>query len=96
MKPRLSPSREQVRGSSTERGYGHEWRKVRDQVMRRDNGLCQPHRKQGDTVAGTQVDHITPKAEGGTDHPTNLQVICDQCHEAKTAHEIRERAKGGG
>jgi 5-methylcytosine-specific restriction endonuclease McrA len=36
------------------------------------------------------VDHITPKAQGGTDDLSNLQSICDPCHAEKTAREAAE------
>jgi 5-methylcytosine-specific restriction endonuclease McrA len=36
------------------------------------------------------VDHITPKAKGGTDEDTNLEATCDDCHKAKTAAEAAE------
>jgi 5-methylcytosine-specific restriction protein A len=38
----------------------------------------------GRPTPATQVDHIRPKAKGGTDEPANLQSICDECHKAKT------------
>jgi 5-methylcytosine-specific restriction protein A len=33
------------------------------------------------------VDHVTPKARGGTDEPVNLESICRSCHQRKTAEE---------
>ncbi|EHS1339913.1 HNH endonuclease, partial [Escherichia coli] len=33
------------------------------------------------------VDHIIPKAHGGTDADCNLQSLCWPCHKAKTARE---------
>lgn len=71
--------------SSTERGYGHAWRKLRTTILKRDGHQCQPCKRKGRLTAATQVDHIVPKAKHGTDHPSNLQAICDECHEAKTA-----------
>ena len=32
----------------------------------------------------TEVDHIVPVAEGGTDDPSNLQAINKVCHKRKT------------
>jgi 5-methylcytosine-specific restriction enzyme A len=81
------------RGSSTERGYGAEWRKRRERIMQRDCGLCQPCRNAGRVTVATAVDHIVPKAEGGTEEDGNLQAICKPCHDTKTA---REAAKGRG
>lgn len=45
------------------------------------------------TVAN-HVDHITPKADGGSDDDCNLQSLCAPCHEAKTKAEKQARLKG--
>lgn len=81
------------RGNSSDRGYGAVWRKARERVMQRDCGLCQPCARAGRATVAREVDHITPKAEGGTDADQNLQAICPDCHKAKTAEESR-RARG--
>ena len=33
------------------------------------------------------VDHITPRSQGGTDSPDNLQLLSRKAHEVKTAIE---------
>jgi 5-methylcytosine-specific restriction protein A len=38
-------------------------------------------------MIANQVDHITPKANGGTDNAENLEAICEPCHKAKTARD---------
>ena len=75
------------RGSRHERGYGKEWEKLRDQIMVRDCGMCQPCKKAGRFTAARAVDHKINKANGGTDEEENLQAICNPCHEEKTAGE---------
>lgn len=40
-----------------------------------------------DKRPSVEVDHITPKAAGGTDELENLQGICRTCHRRKTAAE---------
>ncbi|MCB1688654.1 MAG: HNH endonuclease [Halioglobus sp.] len=80
------------RGTPAERGYGKQWRKIRDRVMLRDKRLCQPCLEHSRATPATAVDHIIPKAQGGTDEPDNLQAICTPCHRAKTA---REGSAGG-
>jgi len=57
--------------------------------MERDKGLCQPCLRHNVLTQATQVDHIAPKAKGGTDDERNLQAICEDCHKAKTAKESR-------
>jgi 5-methylcytosine-specific restriction endonuclease McrA len=34
---------------------------------------------------GHHVDHIVPVACGGSDHPSNVQVLCEDCNLAKAA-----------
>lgn len=77
------------RGSPAERGYGTDWRKLREQILKRDLGLCQACAANGRTQPARHVDHVIPKAQGGTDHVNNLQALCVPCHKRKTAIEGR-------
>ncbi|WP_412526103.1 HNH endonuclease [Burkholderia lata] len=79
-----------MRGNRHARGYGSAWGKIRTCILRRDAGLCQPCLRAGRVTTADAVDHIVPKARGGTDRDENLQAICRDCHAAKTA---RERAR---
>ena len=74
-------------------GYGHRWVKLRERILARDCHLCQTCAKAGRVTPATAVDHIKPKAQGGTDDPANLAAICDPCHRDKTAAEAA-RAQG--
>ncbi len=72
------------RGTRHQRGYGKAWDKLRPHILRRDP-MCQAcHR-----AASTDVDHITPKSQGGTDDPGNLQGLCRPCHRSKTTAETK-------
>lgn len=79
--------KQEKRGSRHERGYGNDWTRLRERMLLRDKGLCQPCNHQGRVSQATEVDHIVPKTQGGTDDPTNLQSICSACHKIKTALE---------
>lgn len=73
--------------SRHERGYGTDWDKLRRRILQRDRHLCQECLRQGRAVAAKTVDHIVPKARGGTDDDYNLQSLCWPCHRSKTACE---------
>lgn len=77
-------------GTTTERGYGAAWRKLRMMVLRehpfcQSGVVCDPDNT-GRKAPSTTVDHIKPKALGGTDDDSNLQALCDACHAWKTAN----------
>jgi 5-methylcytosine-specific restriction protein A len=80
------------RGTRQQRGYGAEWDRLRELVMQRDAGLCQPCRRHGILHLAHAVDHVVPKARGGTDEESNLQAICRPAHQAKTDAEKRGQA----
>lgn len=82
-----------VRESRHERGYGSAWDRKRKVVMARDFGLCQVCKRSGRTRLATEVDHILPKAKGGTDDEDNLQAICHPCHVDKTAEDEGKRVR---
>lgn len=73
--------------SRHERGYGSKWDVIRARILTRDKHLCQQCMKDGRAKAATTVDHIKPKAQGGTDADSNLQALCWPCHRMKTATE---------
>lgn len=79
------------------RGYGTRWTKLREARLRIDSYLCVPCSKERRTTPATEVDHVQPKAKGGTDDMDNLQSICSECHKAKTARdEGRQRRRETG
>ncbi len=76
-----------------ERGYGASWGRARRAALARDKHLCQPCFATGRVTVATQVDHILPKAKGGTDELSNLQSICVPCHKSKTIKDAGGVAK---
>ena len=81
--------------NSSARGYGTRWRKLRTYILAREP-LCRACKNEGRTSAATHVDHVTPKANGGTDDVANLQPLCAPCHVAKSAREGGAGRRGGG
>ena len=75
--------------SRHQRGYGAAWIKTRKRIVARDAGLCQPCLRMDPprTTLGTDVHHIKAKADGGTDDPGNLELVCNPCHERLSAEQ---------
>ena len=100
LKPRLrvAGSRLHVlvptRPDTVERVRGWRGVKDRDRIRERDCGLCQECLRQGRTSVGVAVDHKRPLWDHGTDHDSNKELLCQPCHDAKTAREAIARAKG--
>jgi 5-methylcytosine-specific restriction protein A len=67
------------RPSSTQRGYGGAWARLRRMVLARDP-ICVLCRQAPSTVA----DHIIPLRRGGANSLDNLQGCCTRCHNRKT------------
>ncbi|WP_405079690.1 HNH endonuclease [Pectobacterium carotovorum] len=73
--------------SRHERGYGNDWTIRRGRILQRDNHLCQECLRSGRAIDAKTVDHIKPKAHGGTDDDSNLESLCWPCHRTKTGRE---------
>lgn len=79
--------------SRHERGYGSNWDKIRKIALKRDQYMCQRCLENNRytplqvKLYDHAVDHIVPKAKGGTDELSNLQSLCEPCHEIKTAED---------
>ena len=90
------------RESRHARGYGTAWEKLRERVMQRDCYLCQPcYRATPQRITpAKEVDHVIPKAKGGTDALDNLEAICVPCHRDKSARDqgkvLRTRPRAFG
>lgn len=56
-------------------------------VLTRDDHLCQACLSRDRVTPANQVDHIVPRAKGGTDDMDNLQSLCKPCHDAKSKTE---------
>lgn len=83
--------------TTTARGYGHAWRRLREKILKRDCYLCQRCMRSDRVSVSNEVDHIINKAsaraQGWTDEqiddPSNLEAICTDCHKMKTNKENR-------
>jgi 5-methylcytosine-specific restriction protein A len=63
-------------------GSTRAWRKLRAQILIRDNHLCQIKGPRC-TVIATTVDHVMARIHGGQDAPSNLVAACETCNKQK-------------
>ena len=77
-----------------ERKRGSAGVKDRNNIKRRDFGMCQECKRNGIARAGHLVDHRIPLWDGGSDEEENKQSLCYPCHDAKTKVEAGLRARG--
>ena len=75
------------RGSAASRGYGPRWQRFRRMYLRRHPYCTDPYGVHTELVLATEVDHIIPRRQGGSDDESNLQALCKPCHSRKTAME---------
>jgi 5-methylcytosine-specific restriction protein A len=60
--------------------YGTQaWKRLREFVRKRDGGIC----ARCGRAESWRVDHIIPRADGGPDDQSNLQLLCDDCDAKK-------------
>lgn len=68
----------------------HRFETVRKDILERDSYTCQECGVQGSPGDGTlDVHHITPRSQGGSNDPENLQTLCGDCHRFLHAEEAR-------
>jgi len=60
--------------------------KLKDAIRKAYNGKCQYCNHTG----ANHIDHIIPRAKGGSDDLSNLSLACGRCNMMKSAHAISE------
>ncbi|MFL5910529.1 MAG: HNH endonuclease [Gaiellaceae bacterium] len=80
---------DRTRGSAHQRGYTQQWRTTAAAAVaqhRAEHGdFCPGWRVPAHPSTDLTADHIVPKAAGGTDEPSNVQVLCRGCNSRKHA-----------
>lgn len=74
---------------SVKRIRGRRWMEMRRHVLA-GSPLCVVCERAGFVELATEVDHIIPLAQGGSNDYANLQALCSDCHADKTRHEFGE------
>ena len=72
------------------------WRETRRKVWERDGHQCQgPYKspmcigKPSIDLLKCHIDHIVPLSQGGTNHISNLRVLCPVCHVLRANNQHR-------
>lgn len=70
-------------------------RGLRAEILERDGNRCRscgwrpgdpvPQKNGRSLYRGLEIDHIRPQSAGGSDDPSNLQVLCTSCNGSKGA-----------
>ena len=80
------------RPDAAKRLRGRHLQKARARLFA-EHPLCVKCLERGLSRPSTQRDHVIPLAEGGADDDSNVQALCDQCHDEKS---LAERIRGAG
>jgi 5-methylcytosine-specific restriction protein A len=76
------------RPDAAKRITGRKLQKLRDALFKREP-LCAECNRLGRVTLATQRDHIIALEDGGEDVESNVQGLCDDCHDVKSREERR-------
>jgi len=74
--------------TATKRVTGRRLQTMRARLFQ-ESPLCVECERHGWITLATQRDHIKPLAEGGLDDDSNVQALCEPCHEVKSKTESK-------
>ncbi|WP_265561027.1 HNH endonuclease [Streptomyces hygroscopicus] len=78
---------DRIRGTSTERGYGSQWRRLAAAAVARHRALygdwCPGWRRDPHPAQDLTADHVQPLVRDGVSVEGNVQVLCRSCNAAK-------------
>lgn len=87
---RYCPAHRSARRGGDTSHYDRRWRKLRERFLSK-HPLCAHCEKVGRLIPATEVHHILPVAEGGSDREENLLGLCKPCHSRITIGAIHHR-----
>lgn len=88
------PYHDVYKGKTKDRGYGGKWQRARRSYLQM-YPLCAECLRQDRLVEATVVDHVVPHRGDMALfwNSDNWQSLCKQCHDSKTARELRQAEK---
>jgi len=87
--PKVSTIDLRVGSKIVKRVRGWRLQQIRERILLRDDYECAVC---GRASADLEVDHIMPLHMGGAESDENRQLLCAECHKAKSEREESERA----
>src|SRR3954467_5173073 len=67
--------------------------RVQDRVSQRSNDCCVKCCRPVTGKLRAEIDHVIPLIIGGKHQEDNLQLLCHECHSAKTKLDVKLKAK---
>lgn len=67
--------------------------RVQDRIARKVGDCCQHCQRAIMGKLRAEFDHIVPLILGGKHAESNLQLLCNECHAAKSARDVKIKAK---
>lgn len=67
--------------------------RVKDRIAQRSDDCCVKCARKIGGALRAEFDHATPLILGGEHRESNLQLLCHECHRAKTAIDVKIKAK---
>lgn len=83
---------EKTRGTATERGYNHNWKRIRDLKLK-DDPICERCFKAGRVVVAVLVHHKDRNPMNN--EPRNHESLCASCHHDEHKGEWNNKRTGG-
>jgi len=74
------------RDPATNARYGRSWKKIRAAHLAA-HPLCEACKQAGKLTPASEVHHIKPLSQGGTNAEGNLMSLCKPCHSEITARD---------
>jgi 5-methylcytosine-specific restriction endonuclease McrA len=81
----------EAKAGTTEMERGRAWMAKRQRVALAHGYQCVTCRRAW-VAHKDQIDHRIPREQGGSNDESNLQPLCKDCHDTKTAAEAKARA----
>lgn len=67
--------------------------RVKDRIAQRSDDCCVRCTRKVGGALRAEFDHATPLILGGEHSESNLQLLCHECHRAKSAVDVKIKAK---